>query len=97
MTTTFDLIKKQNGEAFAKAVRSYDNGIFDIPKIADIVQYAGRNAEPIMDFLISLKNINYQKENTKKSVEELLSDAGYDAYYADTLEKQNAMLRWSMA
>ena len=55
MTTTFDLIKKQNGEAFAKAIRSYDNGIFDIPEIADIVQYAGRNAEPIMDFLISLK------------------------------------------
>lgn len=91
MTTTFDLIKKQNGEAFAKAIRSYDNGIFDIPEIADIVQYAGRNAEPIMDFLISLKNINYQKENTKKSVEELLSDAGYDSYYADTLQKQNAI------
>ena len=49
MATAFDLIKKQNGEAFAKAVRSYDNGIFDIPGIVDIVKYAGRESEPIMD------------------------------------------------
>lgn len=32
----FDQIKKQNSESFAKAIRTYDNGIFDIPNIVDI-------------------------------------------------------------
>ena len=55
--TMYDIIKKQNGERFAKAIRNYDNGIFDIPNIDKIVKYAGRDAEPIMQYLISLKNI----------------------------------------
>ena len=46
--SVFERIKKQNGERFAKAIRAYDNGIFDIPDIVDIVKYAGREAEPIM-------------------------------------------------
>ena len=54
--SVFERIKKQNGERFAKAIRSYDNGIFDIPGIVDIVKYAGREAEPIMNYLESLKN-----------------------------------------
>lgn len=91
MATTFDLIKKQNGEAFAKAIRSYDEGIFDIPNITDIVQYAGREAGPIMNFLASFKKVTAQEYGVYKPVEELLSDAGYNAYYADTLEKQNAI------
>ena len=55
--TIFDKIKKQNGEAFAKAIRSYDNGIFDVPNIVNIVRYAGREAAPIMNYLVSLKNV----------------------------------------
>ena len=55
--TMFDIIKKQNGERFAKAIRNYDNGIFDIPNLDTIVKHAGREAEPIMAYLISLKNI----------------------------------------
>ena len=51
----FDIIKKQNGETFAKAIRNYDNGIFDIPNLDKIVKYAGRQAEPIMTYLVSLK------------------------------------------
>ena len=51
----YDIIKKQNGEHFAKAIRNYDNGIFDIPNIDKIVKYAGRDAEPILNYLISLK------------------------------------------
>ena len=53
--TMFDIIKKQNGETFAKAIRNYDNGIFDIPNLDKIVKYAGRQAEPIMTYLVSLK------------------------------------------
>ena len=89
--TTFDLIKKQNGEAFAKAIRAYDNGIFDIPNIVDVVRYAGREAEPIMEYLVSLKNIAIEESEETRDPFELLSEAGYDAYYADTLEKQNAI------
>lgn len=87
----YDLIKKQNGESFAKTIRNYDNGIFDIPDIVNIVKYAGNNAEPIINFLISLKNIQISPSQNQYDPFELLEMAGYDAYYADTLEKQNAI------
>ena len=57
-----DVIKAQNGERFAKAIRNYDNGIFDIPNIDKIVKYAGRDAEPIMQYLVSLKGIKIQAD-----------------------------------
>lgn len=92
--TIFDKIKKQNGEAFAKAIRSYDNGIFDVPNIVNIVRYAGREAEPIMNYLVSLKNVQIKEQNTHLSPFELLDKAGYNAYWADTLEKQNAIQKY---
>ena len=90
----YEQIKKQNGEAFAKAIRNYDNGIFDIPDIIDIVKYAGREAEPIMNYLVSLKNIRIEEHGTCKDPISLLKKAGYNAYYADTLEKQNAIRKY---
>ena len=87
----YDIIKKQNGERFAKAIRNYDNGIFDIPNLDSVVRYAGRDAEPIMQYLISLKNINIVKQSKHHDPIALLNQAGYDAYIADTLEKQNAI------
>ena len=87
----YDIIKKQNGEHFAKAIRNYDNGIFDIPDIDKIVKYAGREAEPLMNYLISLKNIQIEEHAVHMDPIELLDSAGYDAYVADTLEKQNAI------
>lgn len=92
--TAFDLIKKQNGERFAKTIRAYDSGIFDVPNIVRIVRFAGREAEPIMNYLISLKNIKINECGVTKTPFELLSDAGYDAYLADTLEKQNAIKKY---
>lgn len=92
--TVFEQIKKQNGEHFAKTVRNYDNGIFDVPDIVNIVKYAGKEAEPILPYLISLKGISIED---KKNVEDpiaLLDKAGYNAYYADTLEKQNAISKY---
>lgn len=91
MTDMFTRIKKQNGERFAKAIRAYDSGIFDIENLERIVQYAGRQAEPIMDFLISLKGVEIAEHTVSKTPLQLLDEAGYDAYYADTLEKQNAI------
>ena len=87
--SVFDQIKKQNGEKFAKAIRAYDNGIFDVPDIVDIVRYAGRDAEPIMQYLVSLKDIKIEENETGKDPIELLSEAGYDAYYVTTLDEQN--------
>lgn len=87
----YDVIKAQNGERFAKAIRNYDNGIFDIPNIDKIVKYAGRDAEPIMQYLVSLKGIKIQEQPTHQDPIELLSQAGYNAYVADTLKKQNAI------
>jgi len=90
----YDVIKKQNGERFAKSIRNYDNGIFDIPNIARIVKYAGRNAEPLMRYLIGMKNIKIIDNDKKETPFELLYRAGYRAEYADTLEKQNAIRKY---
>ena len=90
----YDIIKKQNGEHFAKAIRNYDNGIFDIPNIDKIVKYAGRDAEPIMNYLVSLKQITIQEMAVHMDPIKLLDKAGYDAYIADTLEKQNAIQKY---
>lgn len=87
--STYEIIKRQNGERFAKSIQGYDNGIFDIPNLPQIVKYAGRNAEPIMSFLVSLKGVKIQDHAISKDPFELLKEKGYNAYYADTLEKQN--------
>ena len=90
----YDIIKKQNGEHFAKTIRNYDNGIFDIPDIDKIVKYAGRDAEPLMNYLISLKNIQIEEHAVHRNPIELLDKAGYNAYVADTLKKQNAISKY---
>ena len=84
----YNIIKKQNGETFAKAIRNYDNGIFDIPNIDKIVKYAGYDARPIMSFLISLKDIRIQEQAVHMNPIELLDKAGYDAYIVNTLKEQ---------
>ena len=87
----FDIIKKQNGETFAKAIRNYDNGIFDIPNLDKIVKYAGREAEPIMNYLVSLKNIQIEEMSVHRDPIELLDKAGYKAWYVNNEEEQNAI------
>ena len=90
----YNIIKKQNGETFAKAIRNYDNGIFDIPNIDKIVKYAGHDARPIMSFLISLKDIRIQEQAVHMDPIELLDKAGYDAYIVNTLKEQNAIRKY---
>ena len=82
--TVFEQIKAQNGEAFAKAIRSYHNGIFDIPDIVNIVKYAGREAEPVLQYLKSLIGPEIEEHGVYETPFQLLDRAGYDAYYADT-------------
>ena len=89
-------IKKQNGEVFAKALRQTDSGLFDIPDLPHILQYAGREvSKELLDYLEFLKMKQSglfetsSKDIVPKDPIELLNDAGYDAYIADTLQKQN--------
>lgn len=90
----FEQIKKQNGEHFAKTIRAFDNGIFDIPGIVDIVKYAGREAEPILNYLVSLKNIHIEASADYKDPLQLLDEAGYNAYYVHSLQEQNAIKKY---
>lgn len=84
-------IKRQNGEAFAKGIRDFDSGIFDLPELPEILKYAGRNPLPLLKFLKSLKtSVASQKSDTLDPFV-LLKRAGYDAFYADSLEKQNSI------
>ena len=90
----YDIIKRQNGEAFAKAIRRFDSGIFDIPNLPEIVKFAGRNARPLLPFLESLKKVEIKEVETGKSPFQLLEEAGYDAFYVDSLEKQNSIQKY---
>ena len=92
--TIFEQIKAQNGEVFAKTIRSYHNGIFDIPDIVNIVKYAGREAEPLLGYLKSLVAPEVEEHGVYETPFQLLDRAGYNAYYADTLEKQNAIQKY---
>lgn len=87
--TTYDIIKKQNGETFARQVRDFHNGIFEIPDIKEIVKHAGRESITILPYLLSLKDSNQDCIVETKDPFELLEKAGYHAIYADTFEKQN--------
>lgn len=91
----FDIIKRQNGETFAQTIRQFDSGIFDIPNLPQLLKFAGRDATPILNFLESLKLSQLGASGFEnKDAIELLSIAGYNAYYADTLEKQNAIQKY---
>lgn len=92
--SVYDKIKRQNGEAFAKAIRNFDNGIFDIPNLVDMLKYAGRNALPLLDYLESLKEIEVKVDAKVEDPFVLLDRAGYKAFYADSLEKQNSITNY---
>lgn len=87
----YEIIKKQNGEGFARVIRNYDNGILDVPNIDKIVRYAGRDAGPIIQYLVSLKGVKIQQKSVHHDPISLLDKAGYSAYVADSQEKQNAI------
>ncbi|MBQ6855093.1 MAG: hypothetical protein IJO11_06620 [Alphaproteobacteria bacterium] len=87
----YNIIKKQNGETFAKAIRKYDDTIFDISNLPNILKYAGRNPIPLLRFLHSLRT---EEKSLYADISDpfvLLKRAGYTAFYADTLEKQNSI------
>ena len=87
----YDIIKRQNGEAFARRIRDFNPSIFDIENLPQILKYAGRNPLPLIRFLSTLKVKEESNKADTLDPFELLNRAGYDAFYADTLEKQNSI------
>ena len=85
-------IKKQNGEKFAQTLSNFHNGLLEIPDLDRIVRYAGRDAAPLLPYLMSklAANDDVPAPNIEDPIV-LLERAGYDAFYADTLEKQNSI------
>jgi hypothetical protein len=93
----FKKIKKQNGERFAKVLRGFHNGIFEIPDILQIVRHAGNtpeDAEQICSYLMSLLLTDDDEPDEVEDPFALLDQAGYEAYYADTKEKQDAIKKY---
>lgn len=73
----YNKVKKQNGERFAKTIRNYHSGIFEIPNLLRILKYAGNEAEPVIPYLVSLLETNVDT-TTGISIEEGFEKAGYD-------------------
>jgi hypothetical protein len=87
-------LKKQKGERFACTLRDYHNGILEIPDIDKIVRHAGSDVEDLLPYLMSLLAYNDNMPDPASIPEDpfvLLDRAGYEAFYADTLKKQNSI------
>ncbi len=85
-------LKKQNGEKFAQTIRDYHNGILELPDVDIILRHAGRDAKPLLPYLTSLLTAdNSEPTPTPEDPLSLLEQAGYEAFHADTLEKQNSI------
>src|SRR5688500_10966810 len=95
MSDMYKKLKKQNGEAFVQTLRNYHNGLLEIPDMDLIARHAGREAEPLLTYLMSLLPAN---DDTPKPGPQdpfvLLERAGYDAFHADTLEAQNSIRKY---
>jgi acetyltransferase-like isoleucine patch superfamily enzyme len=89
----FQKIKKLKGERFAKTIRSYDNGIFDIHNLPEIVRHAGEEAEPLLQYLISLKNIKIENKSSE-SIKDLLDKAGYDFIIVTDQKSQDSIKKY---
>ena len=88
----YERIKRQNGEVFAQTLRDFDSGIFSIPGIVHILKYAGSSAEPIKELLASSKSSSvFDVAPSQENPFKLLQQAGYNAFVADTLKKQNSI------
>ncbi len=95
MSDAYQKIKKHNGEAFAQELRNYHNGLLEIDGIDQIVRHAGRDASVLLPYLMGLltSNDDVAVQNPQDPFT-LLDQAGYNAFYADTLERQNSIQKY---
>jgi hypothetical protein len=95
--TIYKKIKKQNGEAFARTLRDFHNGLLEVSDIDQVLRYAGRGANTAQSLLPYLMTLLAANESELQEAAEpqdpfvLLNQAGYEAFHADTLEKQNSI------
>lgn len=92
LKSMYNIIKRQNGERFARAIRDFDEGIFEIFELPRILKYAGNEAKPLLSHLKTLKSKpEKQKKVVIKELDlfQLARQAGYKVIYADNLKKQN--------
>jgi len=92
----FKQIKKQNGEAVAKVLRS--EILLDIPNLAHILEFAGNNPDKIKALAPVIwevyKNKNTPEYQTDKTPLELLNEAGYDAFVVTTEKEKNSIKKY---
>ncbi len=91
--SVYDIIKRQNGEAFARGIRNFDSGIFEVENLPRMVRYAGREVYDLLPYLASLKPRKEERKDfsTADDLFQLAQKAGYNVIYADTFEKQNSI------
>jgi hypothetical protein len=103
MTKTYKKIKSSNGSEFANALRTHCPQAFVLDDLPEILKHAGRcpdDAKALSPSLLELYHEKVQDNGETKPKEEprcpfeLLKDAGYDAYHADTQEKQDAIKKY---
>lgn len=92
----FKQIKKQNGEAVAKVLRS--EVLLDIPNLAHMLEFAGNNPDMIKALVPVIreiyKNKNTAEYHTDKSPLALLDEAGYDAFVVTTQQQKNSIKKY---
>ena len=89
-------IKKQNGEAVAKVLRS--EVLLDIPNLCHILEFAGNDPEKIKALAPVIREIyktqNTSEYQTNKNPLELLNDAGYDAFVVTSEKQKNSIKKY---
>lgn len=87
-------LKQLKGERFARIIRNHHNGILEIPDLDLILRHAGHDAERLLPWLETQIGRPRQDDTPAEPPRDpfaLLDQAGYNAFYADTLEKQNSI------
>lgn len=103
MTTEemYKIIKKQNGEKFARILR--ENVLLDIPNLKHILEFAGTNIEDAENLVPILREIQKKSKEIAEEIKlyqtprdplDLLDEAGYDAFYANNLTQQNSIEKY---
>ena len=95
----YKIIKKQNGEEFAKVLRA--NVLLDVPNLQHMLEYAGKNPEDVASLVPMLREVREKlniapviKTEEVKDPLELLDEAGYDAFYVNSLHQQNSIKKY---
>lgn len=92
----YEQVKRMKGEKFARAVRDYHTGIFELENLLDKVRFASREPkEDVLHWLYLEWKDSGAKEKSEPIVQdpfELLAQAGYTtAFHVKTIEEQNSI------